>query len=149
MSNPKYVREAQITYKRTQIPTPRVFSSRDVAGILRGTIPDGPQEHFVVLAVDSRNTITATFTAGIGGLDNCPVDPASIFRFALLAGARALILGHNHPSGDPVPSTNDTEITKRLMDGAALLGLQILDHVIVTHDGYFSFLDSGLLPKGR
>lgn len=146
MTAPKYLREATIAYRRTTTPTAYVRHGGDVAAVLRSVIPDGPQEHFVVLAVDNRNAVTASFTAGIGSVGNAPVDVAAVFRFALLAGCRAIVLGHNHPSGDPAPSVDDVRVTERIIEAGRILGINVLDHVILGEGREYSFVDHGTMP---
>ena len=142
----KYIREATITYRRTDAVAPRVFSSASVADVFRNLIPDGPQEHFVALALDNKNHVIGSFVAGIGTHSSAVVDPSAVFRFALLAGGSRVILAHNHPSGDPTPSEDDTAITGRLCDAGRLLGIVVLDHVILGDRRVFSYLDAGMMP---
>ena len=77
----------------------------------------------------------------------CPVAPADLFRALLREGAAATIVLHNHPSGEPDPSPDDVRLTRQLSAAAALLGLRLLDHIILGHPDYYSFLDSGELPQ--
>ena len=140
------VREAFIEYKRAQtVPCQVIGTSVDVAAFLRDKIGYRVTEHFVVIALDSRNRPTAWTIAGIGGAMACAVTVADILRFPILAGSPALIVAHNHPSGDPTPSATDIDLTKRIKDGAKILGLQLLDHVIATDTAHSSFRDRGLL----
>lgn len=110
----------------------------DVAEVARALIGDAAQEHFCVFMLDIRNRIIGYYEAGRGGIDSCPVDPRSVFRTSIAVGASSILIAHNHPSGDPSPSKEDLALTKRLKDGAKLLGLTLLDHVIVTDDEVLS-----------
>ena len=82
----------------------------------------------------------------LGGLSACPVSPADVYRALVREAAAAVVFAHNHPSGEPTPSQDDIALTARLARAGALLGIRVLDHIIVGHEGYFSFLDAGLLP---
>lgn len=149
MSDFYFAREAQVTYKRREpgeraVGTP-IMTSTDAATHLRHAIGDVCVEHFVVLTLDARSRVIGRATIGIGGSSYCPVDVAAILRFALLAGASAIVLGHNHPSGDPAPSREDIILTERIIKASALIGIRVLDHVIVAERGSFSFLDAGIL----
>lgn len=143
-----FVREAVVTYRRRRVRVPMggpVIDELGAARIARRVIPDGPAEHFIVLALDSRNEVQAWATIGIGGLSSCPVDVRAVLRFVLCAGCERFICAHNHPSGRPDASGDDVAITDRLRRAAETIGLQLLDHVIVTPDAHFSLRSAGLL----
>lgn len=123
-------------------------SSRDVVAALRARLVPEEVEHFLVLTVDSRNRLVRLTTIAIGSVTYCPVAPADVLRAVIRDAAPAFLVAHNHPSGDPTPSPEDHELTRRLSAAAALLGLRLLDHVIVARGGAFSFLDAGVLPPG-
>lgn len=89
------------------------------------------RENFVVLLLDTKNKVIGINTVSIGTLNSSLVHPREVFKPAILASAAALILAHNHPSGDPKPSREDIEVTKRLIEAGGLLGIQVLDHIIV------------------
>ena len=125
------VSEAEESY-RVSIATPL-----DVADLCRRILTED-KEVFLVIPVDVKNRPLGFVTAGAGGIDSCPVDPREVFRTAIHLGASAVVLAHNHPSGDTEPSQEDTSLTKRLIDGGRLLGIDILDHLIVTEDGHCS-----------
>ena len=114
-----------------------------VAAIFRATIGDPIQEHFVAFYLDGANRITGYETIAIGGCTSVEVEPANVFRGALLAGAVRLIVAHNHPSGLPSPSDSDIELTARLVAAGKLIGIPILDHVIVTANEQYSFASVG------
>lgn len=144
-----FVREMCVTYKRTgvhSVPNRLVTCSRDAAAIVRELIPDGPQEHFIALALDAKNYVVAFQRIGIGCLTSMQVDQSAVLRFVLLAGAPRLLVAHNHPSGNPSPSESDKVITGRLIQACDLLAIAFMDHVIVgENEAYFSFRDSGEL----
>jgi DNA repair protein RadC len=129
-------------------PGPRIDSSRDVDAALRGRLAGAEVERFVALPMDAKNRVIAELTIARGGLSMCPVAPADVFRAILREAAVSVIFAHNHPSGDASPSTDDIVLTDRLARAGALLGVRVLDHVIVGREGYFSFVDAGLLRDG-
>ena len=102
-------------------------------------------ESFKVLLLNRGNRVLGLLDLSVGGLDHTTADMRVIFAAALKAGATGLILAHNHPSGTKKPSTADISITKRINKGGGILGIKVLDHLIVTHEGYYSFLDEGTL----
>lgn len=99
------------------------------------------QEHFIVLDLDARNRVIERRLVHIGTLTGVEVHPREIFRGAIVNRAASVIFVHNHPSGDPVPSRLDLELTSRLRDIGELHGIAILDHVIVVETGFVSLAD--------
>jgi DNA repair protein RadC len=122
-----------------------VRSSLDVVAVLRPRLRDASREHFFALTLDAKNRPVAEILIAVGGLTACAVAPADVFRLVLREPAAGVIFAHNHPSGEPSPSAEDVSMTERLRQAGALLGLKVLDHVILGHDGHFSFLDAGLM----
>lgn len=120
-------------------------SSKDVSRLLWQYLADADREHFVVFLIDKKNKVIGFNPVSVGSLDAAIVKPPEVFKPAILANTAAIICGHNHPSGDPAPSPEDRTMTKRLVDGGKLLGIQVLDHIIVGNDGYYSFADEGAL----
>ena len=103
------------------------------------------REHLVALYLDARDRLIRSQTISVGTLTDGLVHPREIFGPALKCHAARLIVAHNHPSGNPTPSDADHIVTRRLKAAADLLGIQFIDHVIVTKNGYFSFRREGLL----
>jgi DNA repair protein RadC len=126
-------------------PGVRVTSSADVYRAFAAHVADEPQECFWVLALDTRQRVKARTLISRGSLTACPVAPADVFRPLIREAARAAILIHNHPSGEPDPSHEDEQITQTLVQAGELLGIRVLDHIIMGRDTYFSFLDAGRL----
>jgi len=126
----------------------RIASSRDVDAALRPRLSRSADEHFIAIPMDAKNRPIAQIRIAKGGLSACPVSPADVFRAVVREAAAGVIFVHNHPSGEPSPSAEDLVLTERLCRAGELLGVRVLDHVIVGHEGYFSFLDAGLL-RGR
>jgi DNA repair protein RadC len=103
------------------------------------------REEFIVIALNRANKVLGFYKISSGGVAGTVCDPKIVFQFALLSNACRLVLSHNHPSGNLQPSAGDREITDKLVKGGAMLDIQILDHIIVTSEGYTSFCDEGWL----
>ncbi len=103
------------------------------------------KEHFHGLYLDARRRLLHQETISVGTLSASLVHPREVFAPALACSAAAVIVGHNHPSGDPSPSEEDREVTRRLRRAGDILGLPLLDHVVVSAGRWFSFREHGLL----
>jgi DNA repair protein RadC len=124
----------------------RIAGPDDVAHLARALIGDEGQEVFVVFLLDVRNRVMGYVEAGRGSVDACPVDPRQVFRAAVMEGASAIVVSHNHPSGSLEPSAEDDTLTRRLHAAGELLGLPVLDHLIVTDEGHHSYAAAGQMP---
>lgn len=102
------------------------------------------KEHFFAIHLDTKHRICCVDEVAIGSLNQAVIHPREVFKTALLSSASAIILLHNHPSGDPKPSREDIEITKRLKEASEILGVRLLDHIIIGNS-YVSFADRGLI----
>jgi DNA repair protein RadC len=122
-----------------------IRSPEDVFEHFHSTLRLATQERFLALLLDGRHRVCGETVVSQGTLTASLVHPREVFRPALRAGAAALILVHNHPSGDPSPSQEDRGITERLVRAGALLGVSVLDHVIVADRGYCSLREEGML----
>lgn len=122
-----------------------IRSAQDVFQLIRIHFQDLSHEEFHVLYLDRANQVVKHEQISKGGLNNTIADGKIIFRKALERKASALILIHNHPSGRLLPSDADKRLTKNLIEFGKLIDLQILDHLIVSADKYFSFADEGLM----
>ncbi len=103
------------------------------------------REHFVVLALDARNRPIGCNTVSVGTLSASLVHPREVFKFAILANAAAVILAHNHPSGDVDPSKDDLELTRRLVRAGEVMGIDVLDHLVMAGQDYLSLKERGLM----
>lgn len=130
---------------REEIEEARITSSDMAARYLMQKIGDSDQEVFYVLYLDRKNAIKAEKRISIGTISSTVIDIRVIFKEAVSQLASAIIVAHNHPSGNLQPSQADKEITHKLRDAAKLFDISLLDHVIVTSKNYFSFADSGML----
>jgi len=108
-------------------------------------IRDNKKEHFVIFFLDARNQEIKREIISVGSLNANLVHPREVFEPAVRHLAAQIILAHNHPAGDPMPSKEDSEITKQLVEAGKLLGIEIKDHVIVSKTNFFSFADHKLL----
>jgi DNA repair protein RadC len=118
----------------------RIASARDVYDELTD-VRGQRQEHFVVLDLSVRHNLLERRVVHIGTLTGVEVHPREVFRGAIVNSAAAIIVAHNHPSGDPSPSRQDIEMTKRLREVAEVLGIPLLDHVVIAANGYISLAE--------
>jgi len=124
---------------------PEVSSPDEAVKLLRPRIEDWSREHFLAVLVDARHRVVGIETVSVGSLSASIVHPREVFKPAILASAAGLIIGHNHPSGDPEPSPEDLAITRRLADAGTLLGIELLDHVVFTFRAFVSLKARGAL----
>lgn len=127
------------------IDRPQIKSAADAAEIVVPLLRDESEERFVVLFLNQANRVICHEAVSYGGYTSTVADIRVILKKALLHGAGKLVVAHNHPSGNPTPSAADKEMTRKLRESAALMDIQILDHLIVAGVGYTSFADEGLL----
>jgi len=116
----------------------------DMADIFKLYLTGADREHFVVAILDRKGSILGLNTVSVGTVSSSVVHPREVFKPAIIMGASSIILAHNHPSGDTVPSTEDIEVTKRLVEAGKILRIEVLDHVIIG-DGYYSFKERGII----
>jgi len=124
---------------------PMINEAKDIARIFMPEMSALKQEHFKGIYLNSRKRIIKEETIFVGSLNESVIHPREIFKIALDENAAALILLHNHPSGDPTPSEFDIEVTKELVKAGDILGIKVLDHVILGENKYLSFKEEGLI----
>ena len=143
------VSEVELTYKSKVKPSdrPQITSSRTAYDILLTHWSDQLEwvEEFNLLLLNRANRVLGFYNVSKGGQSSTVVDAKVVFSAALKLRATGLILSHSHPSGNIQPSLQDIELTKKLVAGAKLLDMTVLDHIIVTPYSYFSFADEGKL----
>ncbi|MBL7702681.1 MAG: DNA repair protein RadC [Ferruginibacter sp.] len=122
-----------------------VKSSRDIAQYLQATLKDYSYEVFAVVFLNRANKINHFEIISKGGITGTVADPRVILKKALEEDATSIVLCHNHPSGNLQPSRADEELTKRIKDAANYLDIKIIDHIIVSEEGFYSFADDGIL----
>lgn len=128
--------------RRTSTPT--LINSAEAAAAEMADMAGLDREQFRVLLLNTKHFLLAAEVIGLGGLDHVAVHPREVFKPAIRKSAAAVILGHNHPSGDPEPSRADVLLTERLVASGRLLGVTVLDHVVVTRRGFTSLRSAGL-----
>jgi len=124
--------------------TVKVTGAQDVMPLL-ADIADKKQEHFVCISLNGAHEVIEKRIVTIGLVDRSPVHPREVYADVISDRAAAVIFAHNHPSGDLKPSNSDLKIHEQLTEAGKILGLRILDHIIVTKKGYFSFQEAGLI----
>lgn len=140
-----YVREVTARYIGPRRKGLTISGPADAASFMRSLLRDEAREHFFAVYLDGAHHVVSFSLVSLGSATSAPVHAREVFQGALLVGACALVIGHNHPSGDLNPSTADMNITKKLKDAGVLLGIPLLDHVIFSDAGYVSCCDRGLM----
>ena len=143
----------ELTIRYSVKVTPRAIRSSSVANSAPPLIPphssrllqDEPGEVFAILCLSTKHRVIAYHEVSRGSLDSTLVHPREVFKAALLANAAAIVLAHNHPSGDPTPSPDDMTLTRRLVDAGRLLGVDVLDHIVIGDGRHVSFRERGWL----
>jgi DNA repair protein RadC len=134
----KVVRERSAIY----LPAARYRSSGDVYQAFKERFDKADREEFLVVLLDAKNKLTAYNVVSVGSLTSSIVHPREVVKAVALANAAALILLHNHPSsGDPNPSQEDLQITRRIRQVMDVMGVRVLDHIIIGDNTYVSFVD--------
>lgn len=132
--------------KETEVPYHPVSCPDDIHRILVDIGLDSvAEEYFYIICTDAKGHVIGLHEVSHGDLSSSPVHPRELFKRAILNNASAIVLAHNHPSGDLDPSLEDSMTTDRLVKAGDLLGVRVIDHLIVGADGYFSFASAGLL----
>ena len=122
-----------------------IQNPQDVVDYIRKEIKDKAKEHFMLILLDSRNKTIGFSKISIGTLNASLVHPREVFKEAITHNASSVILVHNHPSGDPEPSDDDLKITKKLVESGKILSIDVIDHIIIGKNSYYSFKDKELI----
>ena len=133
------------TLTRAIANRPRLGTPRQLAAYLLPQFGSRQVEQFGVMMLDTKHRLLRTSIVSVGTLDSSPAHPREVFREATSASAAAVVLFHNHPSGDPTPSRDDVELTRRLVQAGEIMGIDVIDHVILADTRYFSFREAGRL----
>ena len=141
----KIVREVTLKYKKGE----RVYNymmnkPEAVYDFLKDKIADEAQENVISLYLDSKNIIQGWSLTSRGALNYTTVHSREVFKYALLTNSNSVIIAHNHPSGELKPTKEDIELTKHLIEAGKIIGIHVLDHVILTEDGFFSFKENDM-----
>ncbi len=146
-----YVRELRISCRLRRYTGPSLSDlpmrgPAELAPVFHDLLGSECVEVCGLLCLTTKMQILAYHELSRGTLDRSCVHPREVFKTALLANASGIVLGHNHPSGDPTPSPDDRALTRRLVEAGSIIGVELLDHIIVGHvDRYWSFREGGLL----
>lgn len=132
-------RIASATASRTVVRSPQ-----DISSLVMEDMRYLDREQFRIVLLDAKNHVLGVRTVSVGSLSSSIVHPREIFKEAIARSSAAIILVHNHPSGDPTPSQEDVEVTRRLVEAGRLLGIEVLDHVVVGDNRYLSFKEKGI-----
>jgi DNA repair protein RadC len=135
--------------RRTLVHKPRarlqLQSPQQAAAFLMPAFSGRGVEQFGVVLLDTKHRVLRTAVLTVGTLNSTTIEPRDVFREAALAGAAAVVVFHNHPSGDPSPSPDDVELTRRLVAGGVLMGIDVVDHIVLGDVRYCSLKELGLL----
>ena len=130
----------------------RMANSQQAQALIQNLIltkgqPD--REQFVVALLNAKNEMIGLNIVSVGGLSSAPVHPREVLKPAILANAAAMVLAHNHPSNDLEPSTDDINVTRKIIHAAAIIGIQVHEHLIISMDDdrYYSFADQGIIAR--
>lgn len=123
----------------------RVTSPEVVYEVLKNRVMHKEVEVFIAVLLDTKNQIIDVVEISSGTLNCCVVHPRDVFKVAIRRNCNSIILSHNHPSGDPTPSAEDINITKRLIQAGEIIGIKVLDHIVVGNDTYVSLKEKGLI----
>ncbi len=133
-------------YAKEKLPRKIILNSpKAVVSYLQEKIGKEKKEHFLILALDSRNNLIKDYEISVGTLNASIVHPREVFKAATQALAAQVIIAHNHPSGDPEPSEGDLLTTKGLVEAGKILEIKVVDHIIITRDNFLSFKAHNLL----
>lgn len=136
----KLVKETSLLYSERCVRSPK-----DGYRLLNQILVDKDREHFVVVALDTKNQPVSINICHIGSLNASIVHPREVMKSAILSNAASIIVGHNHPSGKVDPSREDIEVTKRLVEAGKIIGIEVLDHIIVGDGSFTSLKEKGIL----
>jgi DNA repair protein RadC len=137
------------TLMRTHAERPRLNTPRQLASYLLPQHGSRPVEQFGIVLLDTKHRLLQVKLVSTGSLDSTVAHPREVFREAIAVRAAAIVLFHNHPSGDPRPSADDVALTVRLVEAGLVIGIDVLDHLILADQRYYSFTEAGQLPGGE
>ena len=140
-----YIREVRVNYLPTTSIKFQIKGPDCVARFVRSVLLDNSREQFLALYLDGAHNVASYSIVSVGAANQATIHPREIFQRAILAGAIAITIAHNHPSGELTPSDADLSVTKRIKESGSLLGIEVLDHVIVTDSSHNSLRESTCL----
>ena len=131
--------------KETFNQQPKLHSPEAIYQFLKDDLEMKTQEHFIALYLNTKGELVKKETLFIGSLNSSLIHPRELFKHAVLNSAATIIISHNHPSGDPTPSNADIKITKILHQNSIMMDIELLDHIIIGKDRYYSFKEKGII----
>ncbi|NLJ75722.1 MAG: DNA repair protein RadC [Peptococcaceae bacterium] len=126
-------------------PRPVIRKPDDAAALVMEEMRHFDREHFRAILLNTKNQVIDTDNVSVGTLNSSMVHPRELFRNAIKKGAASVILLHNHPSGDPTPSKEDKDITRRVMEVGSIIGIEVMDHIIIGDNRFISLKAQGLI----
>ncbi len=123
---------------------PSVKTPDEAVALVKGRLKEKKKEHFIALLLDTRSKLIKSAEISVGSLDSSIVHPREVFKEAISASAASVVFVHNHPSGDPQPSEDDIKLTERLTQAGDIMGIDVLDHIIIGNEKFFSLKREGL-----
>ncbi|OFW14901.1 MAG: hypothetical protein A3F70_04740 [Acidobacteria bacterium RIFCSPLOWO2_12_FULL_67_14] len=135
------------TLVRGAAERPRMTAPRQLAAYLLPQYGAGDVERFGIVMLDTKHRVIRVKIVSVGTLDSTVVHPREVFREAAAASSAAIVLFHNHPSGDPTPSADDLVLTTRLVSAGGIMGIDVIDHLILADQRYFSLVEAGRLDR--
>ena len=136
----KMVKEGSTKYENRKIETPF-----DAYVLLKNFLEDSDREKLLVVCLDTKNQPINICTVSVGTLNSSLVHPREVFKTAILSNSNQIMLAHNHPSGISAPSNEDKAMTSRIKDAGVILGIELIDHIIIGSNEYFSFKENKLM----
>jgi DNA repair protein RadC len=140
------IREVNVQYGRASEYAP-FTTPNGVVNFLRSIAPNNSQEHVIALYLDGKHSPIGYSVVYTGLANSCPIHPREVFQRSVLLGACAVILAHNHPSGNAHRSSEDDKVTSQIAAAGRVLGIRLLDHVIFTDSDYYSYEGTGKLEE--
>jgi DNA repair protein RadC len=144
LTSASYIREVTVNYRGPRRERLTIREAKTAADFIRKILPDNSREHFAALYLDAAHQVIGFAIVSTGTANTTLVHPREVFQRAVLLGAVALIVAHNHPSGGERPSDEDSRVTKVLKAAGEVLGIRLLDHIIVTEETFWSFAEKGM-----
>lgn len=145
MNYVKIVSVQMIKEGTLKVDNNRISCPEDAYLIAKQYLQYADRENLIVLILNTKNAVTNINTVSTGSLNSSIVHPREVFKPAILGNGASIIIAHNHPSGDPTPSNEDINVTKRICEAGKILGIELLDHIIIGDDTYISLKEKGML----
>jgi len=134
---------SSVTRRRQRKQPPCVRAPKDVYQLMRPRVKDADREHIYALLLNTKNVLISAELVSIGSLNATIIHPREILKPAITASAASIILVHNHPTGDPTPSSEDVSFTRRFARCGKLIGIELLDHIVIGNGRFYSLKEQG------